>query len=333
MNGNNRNRCQWWPNVARMIRGMRCEDDGTLVIGHMRFSSLRKPGNWDDPFYDDDPRIEALQSHLYATLYAGIETVKTGEPLWRPDWQTVLHSSPWQVVEQLSGGALVAQSGIHTRRLEPGEYLFDGVPARAKRGSIVMRHRPQWSDRLDSAFHYVFGASETDGFSEDTLVRYYFAATSQGLRDVVEALVKMLHEAELPFFLKYPSSTAAMVRRDALVLYVGARYAHATHWLLAQKAACWRQIGLRTYTPMWTLPLMPGLGFAQDPADGDSFGLNRCRVLARGLLAAAQTPETRPLVPVRQAFFEAGIDWERPHLELDEQDRFGLRDLLFAPAV
>ena len=66
-----------------------------------------------------------------------------------------------------------------------------------------------------------------------------------------------------------------------------------------------------------TLPLAPGLAFAEDPGTGESFGTHRCLLLAEAALTAAerdlQAPEER-LEVVRERFAEAGTTLDAPHL-------------------
>lgn len=322
----------WWPALAVRFADLHIDSDGTLGYGDWRFKAQRRPTQHDDPFYHADARLEALQNHLYADCYAAIDPRGAQIPIWQPRDAAPLSSGPWRVLEQLAGGNLAAQSGTRVRCLSPGEYLFDGIPLAAQRGSQVMRHRPRWSNRLDSAFHYLFGASEADACSEDCLVRYYLAVRPETLEHLIHTLIQALDHARLPFSCKYPAQARAFVRRDALVLYLGARYAPEAHRVLAriypQLACC-----LRPQTPLWTQELSPGLGFAQEPEDGNSFGVSRCRALAQGLFAAAQAPQNGLLPPVHSAFLQAGIDWRHAHLEFDQNDRFGLRQLHFAPAA
>jgi len=51
-------------------------------------------------------------------------------------------------------------------------------------------------------------------------------------------------------------------------------------------------------TPLFARTLAPGIAFAESPPGGESFGINRCRLLAEGLLegfAAGTAPEAAML--------------------------------------
>lgn len=321
----------WWLAIRDTLQPMSLTDDGTLVIDDAYFENHVRTAALDDPFHDPDPRVAALQRHLYHIHYARIESVDADSPTWQADDLSPLSSGPWRVLEQLAHGALVAQRDMLVRRLEAGEYLYDGVPARPIRGSVVMRQRARASRVLDPSFQYLFGEAEADAQSDAATVRYYFAARVEHLEALVRWLTSRLDAACVPFQLKYPAQQSDLLRSDAVVLYVGARYAALVHRVIEQHARSLRR-WVRAVTPLWALELLPGVAFAQDPASDDSFGGSRCRALARGLLNAA-TSAAEPasvIAHVQDAFVDAGIDWDFPHLE--QGDPFGLRALRFEAA-
>ncbi len=70
-------------------------------------------------------------------------------------------------------------------------------------------------------------------------------------------------------------------------------------------------------TPAFTKVLAPGLGFAQHPQGGPSFGMSRSRLVAealvRGYELGSDTAEDR-LTALRRAFAAEGLDLDAPHL-------------------
>ena len=66
-----------------------------------------------------------------------------------------------------------------------------------------------------------------------------------------------------------------------------------------------------------TLPLRPGVAFAEDPGGGESFGSHRCLLIAEAAVTAAEhgirSLDGR-LDLVRTRFVEAGSSLEAPHL-------------------
>jgi|PersoiStandDraft_1058852.scaffolds.fasta_scaffold00049_51 hypothetical protein len=319
----------WWLCLRGALETLHCDAAGTLYIDGQHFHRDTLALSADDGGYHDDPRIVRLQQYLYRHYYAGLVRDDCPQPAWYPPPTAPLHSGPWRVLEQLGGGALAVQRGTVTRRVEPGEYLFEGVPARASRGHRVNLHRAAWTTQLDPAFVYLFGQALADAHNDDCLVRYYLAPKPAQLAEVVQTLSRALNQACLPYMLKYPNDSTEWLRHDAVVLYIAARQAHQVHSLLGCYSQ-WLRPRLHCQVPLWAQPLLPGLGFAQDPIDGRSFGESRCRALALGLLDAASATEA--LGAIRQQFEAQGIDWQQPHLESDAEDRFGLRQMRFFEA-
>jgi hypothetical protein len=322
----------WWIRHAPLFEKLHCDDRGYLHADGQCFAPHAEAQAFEAASTHDDPRIVALQQHLYQQHYAVFDpSIVQPSAVWQPDATPPLVSGPWRVLEQWHDGALMAQRGTLMRRLEPGEYLFDGVPARAGRHSLVTRQRSRWSKTLDPAFQYLFGETESDLCTDEAMVRYYFAPHAARLGTLVTTLQRTLDQSRLPFSLKYPLAPQALSRRDAVVLYVGARHAHSLHVQLAELAPQFRRC-LRPVHALWTQPLLPGLSFAQDPAGDLSFGESRCRALAQGMLDAASARDSDVVSNVRARFEAANIDWDAPYLERDEEDRFGLRQLRFVRA-
>ena len=82
---------------------------------------------------------------------------------------------------------------------------------------------------------------------------------------------------------------------------------------------------LRPIPPALTKRLAPGLSLGEDPADGDSFGLHRCLLVAEGLVRAAEkgavAPEDR-LASVAERFAEEEMDLARPFLNAHSSDDY-----------
>lgn len=319
----------WWLCLRGALKTLRRDVEGTLFIDGQHFNHNNLALSADDGAYHEDPRIVRLQQYLYRHYYMGLVRDDCPQPAWYPTTSVPLQSGPWRVLEQLGGGALAVQRGTVTRRVEPGEYLFEGAPARAVRGHQVNLQRASWTTQLDPAFVYLFSRARADAQDDECMVRYYLAPRPAQLAEVVQALRHTLDQASLPYMLKYPSDSSEWLRHDAVVLYVAARHAHQVHSLLGRYSQ-WLGQRLRAQVPLWTNALLPGLGFAQDPNDGRSFGESRCRALALGLLDATSAPDA--MEAIHRRFEAQGIDWQRPHLESDALDRFGLRLLRFCEA-
>jgi hypothetical protein len=87
---------------------------------------------------------------------------------------------------------------------------------------------------------------------------------------------------------------------------------------------------LNPATPVFTKQLAPGLGLAEEPSEGGSFGMHRCGLLADALIRASEHGATSlddRLGVVAECFEEAGLSLDRPFLNpgSNVQYAFGAR--------
>jgi len=110
-------------------------------------------------------------------------------------------------------------------------------------------------------------------------VRIYWHTVPSGAERLVALTTRLLNEAAVGFQLKLVSEPLRYDRTDPAVLYLSRRdYARA----LPSIERIHRELGrrLRPTVSLLVKRLAPGVGFAEDPGDGSSFGEHRCRLLA-----------------------------------------------------
>jgi hypothetical protein len=160
------------------------------------------------------------------------------------------------------------------------------------------------------------------------MVRLYWNLSADGAAPFVAAATRLLNSAEAAFNLKVLNDPNAFIRCDAGVIYLARDdYPALADLMLALHA----QIGgfLSPRTPVFTAELAPGLGFAEDPGTGKSFGEHRCRLLADALVRSHESgwaDDATVLAAVEARFAEAGIDLDAAHLSPDP-----VGDLVGAP--
>jgi hypothetical protein len=194
-------------------------------------------------------------------------------------------------------------------------------------GAAVGVLMPKELMRLSPGFYMALGDAEFPADASVALVRFYWCLRSEGAAVLVERLTSALNEAGLSFRLKVISDPAAYRRCDAGVLYALAPQFDRVARIVA---GVYRQVErwLRPSIPALTKPLAPGLGLAEDPgADMESFGMNRCRLLAEGIVTAAELRAgslAQTLEIVAGHFAQAGIPLEQPYLSPGSVDRYRL---------
>jgi hypothetical protein len=260
--------------------------------------------------------VDALQAALYTHCYtrsAGPVPAVTGEgdltaSLSAGNPATSRWVDGWTVIDRLPNGTVGIQRGSLVRYVQAAEVRADGEHPGA-RASTWHPH-----ERTDQpGFYYVFGTAPHDADPRGSLLRLYWNVTPDGAPALVAELARALGRFGVPFIFKCLKHRALYPRADAGVLYVGRRH----HRLVCELAAGVHAKlggGLGSEVPLFTKPLAPGLGLAEDPGGGESFGMHRCRLVAEGVWAARGDGPGQRLSSVERRFADAGLDPARPYL-------------------
>ena len=278
-----------------------------------------------------------LETRLYADFYchgfARPTVQEAADPLVRG-------MTPF--VEVLSGanrGSGYREDGWEVRAIEDGKVVVrrDGLElwvrpedCLAEQGSPIgpgMRLSLRFPKDLlgiSPGFYMALGDERLTSDTPQDLVRFYFNITGAGAVQFVQTATSLLNSAHLPFKLKVLNDPARFTRCDAAVVYVRkSNYGAASEML----ARIYPRVStsLRPVTPAFTKPLAPGVGFAEDPGGGESFGLHRCRLLADGMIRAYEQGKksvNERLEAVVDRFAEEGISVEKPFLNPNSTDDY-----------
>jgi hypothetical protein len=155
----------------------------------------------------------------------------------------------------------------------------------------------------------------------DGLVRLYWHLKPGGAARWLQSATAALNARNLPFHLKVLHSPQLFTRCDAGVLYLPQSAVGAAQPALRDIYAH-VETELRSEVPAFTKSLAPGLGLAESPG-GESFGLNRCDLIAGGLVRSrteGRTDAAGRLDCVLTRWADAGLDVEHPYLNPGSQD-------------
>jgi HopA1 effector protein family len=225
----------------------------------------------------------------------------------------------WQIRGEDEGRLVVERDGL-SLWVPPTQTVAAGKSP----GRVSLR-LPSELRKASPGFYLALGeiSLEEEG---GRLLRMYWHLTSAAAALLLDRLTGSLNRSGIPFQLKVVDDPDRYSRCDAGVLYVSqARYAEvmptvrATYELLRGE--------LRATTPALTKQLAPGLGLAEDPGDGQSFGMHRMQLLARAALRAYEQGAERArerTVVLQETFAEAGLDLDRPYLSSRSGDRYEL---------
>jgi hypothetical protein len=146
-------------------------------------------------------------------------------------------------------------------------------------------------------------------------VRVYWNVTATGAIRLVDAVTHLLNDEQIPFRLKVLADLACFRRCDCAVLYLDAAdLERALPSLTAIHESLRRE--LLPGTPALTRRLAPGVGAAESPSSGESFGLHRCRLLGAAVLEAqSRAPRSGPrrFELTIEHLRRHGVEVERPY--------------------
>lgn len=237
---------------------------------------------------------------------------------------TGARQSGWMIVEHREDGdgniELAIQRDGLTLRATADEVVYagNGLPAV---GDEVELKLPKELPAISPGFYTALSNAPFDAGGRQ-VVRFYWNLYPWGAPTLTREITTVLNHAEIPFRLKLINHPDRYARCDAAVLYLFKEDLDAVVPLLERVYAV---VGpdLKRPVPALTKRIAPGLGLAEDPHAGDSYGMSRCRLLAEGLVRGwergAESVEER-LEIVLETFREAGIDPARPYLNPDSDD-------------
>jgi hypothetical protein len=317
----------WTAQLDPLLAAVRIHDDTHFAIGGRDYAVNDDIAADEIARRDDEPLLRTLHRALYAQFHIGnelhaldpafdddallvaLQATNNGSATWQHDWE---------VLDVFETGAVAATRHGRVVHCNPGEYAFRGAPARVARGERVDVLGLHESLRVQPGFYFAFGAPRADHFDAARLVRFYFNHDARGAVATLAVLTAALRDRDLPFAWKCPLVVADHARRDASVLYVPARLARLTWFVLREHLDDLRP-HLRPTVPLLTRALAPGWSFAQDPEGDDSFGMHRTHAIAEGILTAHRNGlrGQYALPSVLESFDAHGIDLAAPHLDAD----------------
>ena len=230
----------------------------------------------------------------------------------------------WQIIKQENDGSLAVKKRDLTLHVERERHLQMGQTD-AKLGDVVAIRMPQ--NLVQNGFYMAIGnAGRHSNNNSDILVRVYFNLNPEGAVKVMESLTTQLNAIPLPFSFKALYNPEDYRRYDSAVLYFEKSSYKAMEPVL-KSIYTKHKSHFGKEVPLFTKILAPGLAIAEEPdhkfSPEESFGLNRCHLVANGYLATwrqgEQSPETK-VISILQQFNLAGLEWQRPYLNAHSED-------------
>lgn len=232
----------------------------------------------------------------------------------------------WKIYNINQNGVVSVEKGDDFRTAHPGEFIdTSGTTQQPAVGNIVSIVINKESLVLQPGFYYCLSHQPLAESDHHELLRIYFNCTAQGAIQIVDQLSRQLNQYEIPFRFKCLSDLNQYGdRRDSAVLYFTKRYFNLVHRLLGGMLPHIAN-GLNNDVPLFSKEIYPGISLAEDPANGDSFGMHRSRLIATGIVNAwlnTKTSFDEKLAAVTQCFKENSIDINTPYLNKAGEDNY-----------
>ena len=192
------------------------------------------------------------------------------------------------------------------------EALAPGGPRPAVGEKVALR-LPKGLDNRSPGYYTALGDRGLP--PGGTRVRVYWSLRAEGAAAAMEAVTGALNRRSTPFVFKILTDPSAFARCDAGVLYIDRANALGAV-RIARAFAAARPDAVRDRVPALTRSVGRGVSMAEDPDDGESFGLNRCRLIADAVVGSWDASERGVdalLAAVEVRFALEGISLDAPH--------------------
>ncbi|AXG68336.1 hypothetical protein KORDIASMS9_00551 [Kordia sp. SMS9] len=270
----------------------------------------------------------ALTNTIYAKFYCGIQngnhTSKIPPKVERDEFMNQLSQANtsvngldyhWNIynIDAKTGSAYVQKNG-ELRWLQPNGFQF--VNPQQKQAIVntkVNLTRQKENRNLQPVFYHVFS---NEMFPQEVEIgRFYWNVSPEGAAKLVNLLTTTLNDYKIPFQFKCLNHPELYVRSDSAVLYVSKKHVQLVSIIL-QSVIPNLEPYLVDEIPMFTKQLHKGVGYAEDPGKGQSFGMSRSSTIAEALVEAflQEQNATQRFNTVVNSLSRKGMSLDRLHL-------------------
>ncbi|GAB1538253.1 hypothetical protein NUACC21_09110 [Scytonema sp. NUACC21] len=335
--------------------------ESNFCIRHPKYQPFSLPSKVAERFRRTSPDLQnkylslLLRNFLHGIYYNGslqkVLTVKEGivlnefphnnleshstfgidlqfyEQLHTSNHGTGYFDSGWQVLRQEPDGSMAVSKGGLTLYVERQSNLEPTMQS-TKVGEVTAIWMPK--NRMEKGSYIAVSNVGQDlqvNLEGDLGIgRIYFNITPIGAIALMDSLTRLLNAVEIPFSFQVLHNPTAYERYDSGILYFEREHYSAVRKVL--KAVYMKhQSHFRKNIPLFTKFLAPGLSLAEEPnqkfASQESFGMNRCQLVANALLETwknGQSSTQERMTAISQHFADLGLDLQRPYLNSNSED-------------
>ncbi len=268
-------------------------------------------GDKDLPLDLENNTVLGVDLEFYHRIHKG----NAGEGYFEPGWLVIDRQGDDTLVVTKGGLKLHVESEQHLRSSEVNATVGDKISVKMPK------------NRVQNGFYMaVSNTRVSSAANKSVLVRIYFNLTPEGAVAMMSSLTQRLNALNISFDFKVLYNPEDYNRHDSGVLYFTKDNYDRIHQIL-QEIYLENKSCFKPEVPLFTLELAPGLGLAEEPdkkfAVKESFGMNRCQIIANGLLEAwyqnKNSPEEK-MQCIFEQFVRLGIDSHRTYLNAGASD-------------
>ena len=273
---------------------------------------------------NDTESIDTLTNLLYTQWYTKSGIKKENILLPHSEWAEVFRSvhkgtylwhKGWKVMKVSSAGRVIAVNGEEERMLYPGDYISlvrpGLLPVPGTEIEVVSRR-----DTTEDQPGFWIAYSSTWSHVSKLIIRIYWNINPEGAVHLVKQISEKIPD-DIPYSFKLPVEPIGYQRADVAVLYF--ETSNFDELKASIKSIYTAMIPfLYSEVPEFTKILEHGVGLAEDPpGESESFGLNRCRLIAEGYQVAKKmhTNDFSAMKTVIKNYLdENGVNLAHPYL-------------------
>ncbi len=287
------------------------------------------------------PVVSGIQRRLYETFYCrnldfNLNAAKSGgdkseissefiEQLSCANFGRERWEDGWQVCQINAALLVYAQRYTERQLFSAGQYRsLAGGSVQIAPGSAIQAFMAKEARNEQPGFYCVLSETPLEEHDPTSFIRFYWNIDANGAAPLVATITEHMNRFQVAFRFKCLLDPSEYGRSDSAVLFVNKRLLSLVKQLLPRIYSAIK-CNLKADIPLFTKCLAPGLGLGEDPGNGESFGMNRCRLLAEGLWKAfaegVQSEEQR-FEAVCHYLVEHGISLVHPYLRPGGIDQY-----------
>lgn len=234
-------------------------------------------------------------------------------------------SNHWQIYKNDPNGAAHVRKGDCCRQVMPGTFAL-ASPGPAQVNSLASILLPMASSQHQAGFYHIHSHTPHSDHDDASLARLYLNTRPATVVSVMSQIAGLLNAYAVPFRAKTLLEPTAYDRTDSTVFYLARRHLPFALALLGDLLAI-SPPDLAPEVPLFSKSLVGGIGGADDPGYGMSFGQTRAMLMADAIINAwadgSQSPAAR-MERLHTRFAQSSLNVTAPHLNAGNSDIYRL---------